>query len=109
MAGRKGAPSVLSMIVQAIDVGGRHYECRLNRCGKRGCRVCDSAIAPPGKAPGHGPYWYLVAQSRGKTRRLYIGKELDTSKYVTPGGFIDWHGYRNRGKKVEEATNDPSA
>jgi hypothetical protein len=39
-------------------------------CGKERCKKCA------GSGKGHGPYWYQVRYSHGKTIKKYIGKEL---------------------------------
>jgi hypothetical protein len=86
------------MTIQTLEVGDRLYEQRMNRCGKRICRICY----PPGGSgdgvPGHGPYWYMCLQVKGKFRRFYIGKTLDTAKYVGADGRVDFAAYKNRGK-----------
>lgn len=81
------------MTLQTVKCGCRIYELRLNRCGKPKCRVCY----PPGGAgdgmPGHGPYWYMQVTQGALFRRFYIGKDLDTSKYVNADGQPDWAEY----------------
>jgi len=98
----------MRMIVDTVETGGRTYELRMNRCGKRACSSCSAALNPPGRRLGHGPYWYLVAYAGSKVVRLYIGKELDTTLYVRPGGGIDWRWYRERGARNKLAgVRDP--
>lgn len=99
--GIKGDRSSDSMIQQTIVVGNRTYEYRYNRCGKKNCHVCYHRQADYSGPPGHGPYWYLCVTHRGRWRRLYIGKELDTQKFVLPNGSIDWEAYRNRATRKD--------
>jgi hypothetical protein len=94
------------MTIQTVDVEGRHYENRLNRCGKPNCTICYPPGGSADGAPGHGPYWYLTVMMKGKFHRFYIGKTLDTRKFVGPDGTVDVNAYRNRkegddGKKAE--------
>lgn len=109
MSHERGAPSNKGMIVQTLTVGTRSYEQRYQLCHKQNCRVCYGPDKPVGIPPGHGPYWYLVLMKGTKRVRLYIGKELDTARFVKPGGEIDWaavaerrKAWKNRGKKGAE-------
>lgn len=86
----KGQESNDAMVVQRVAVGVRHYELRYNRCGKESCTVCYHRQADYAGRPGHGPYWYLSVARGRKWVRLYIGKELDTVKYIGGDGEIDW-------------------
>jgi len=83
-----------AMVVQRVTVGGRYYEQRLVRCGKENCSRCNGGTKPP----GHGPYWYLVVTKGPRTRRIYLGKDLDTRRYVDQEGRIDWRSVE-RGKQ----------
>lgn len=94
----QGSPSMPAMIVKTIVVGIRTYECRYNRCGKKNCRVCYHRSPEYCGPPGHGPYWYLCITQKGRWRRLYIGKELDTAKFIKPDGAVDWTWYKMRRK-----------
>jgi hypothetical protein len=90
----KGVRSADSMVLQVIDVGERHYELRYNRCGKSNCRVCVGAKELRPGPPGHGPYWYLCFTASGCWVRLYLGKELDTKRWVTAEGQVDYAAYK---------------
>lgn len=70
-------------VVESFKFKNRVYELRLNACGKKNCSTCQ------GNIPRHGPYWYLCIPWGGKWRRIYIGKELDTTKFIGPNGKID--------------------
>lgn len=39
------------------------------RCGKPACKCAQGAF--------HGPYWYAYASRNGKTRKTYVGKDLE--------------------------------
>lgn len=99
MMHRQGAPSSAQMIIQTLHVGLRTYELRYNRCGRRNCSVCYNRGLAYSGPPGHGPYWYLITTTAGRTRRIYIGRTLDTNLYVTPQGDIDWAAYKARHRK----------
>lgn len=90
----KKPPPNRSCLVDSFRQGRRHYEHRLVNCGKQNCGNCN----PPGKtsAPSHGPYWYLCAQRRGRWRRVYLGKNLDTTRYIDKDGFVDWDALARR-------------
>ena len=90
------------MVAQRIQAVNRVYELRYVRCGRLNCHTCFNRGVSYCGPPGHGPYWYLCATRKGRTVQIYIGKILDTSKYMTPEGDIDWAAYRYRTKK--EAT-----
>lgn len=93
-------------LVNSFTHQGRHYEQRLVNCGKPNCSRCS----PPGHVsrPSHGPYWYLCAQRGKRWRRVYIGKELDTTKYVDIDGHPDWPAITRRRPQGTpgEATTD---
>jgi len=89
MSGIKGAPSAESMILNRIVVGARTYEQRRNRCGRRNCQRCYGPPGDQGRRPGHGPYWYLILSTRRGIRRIYIGKDLDTTRHINPDGSIN--------------------
>lgn len=99
--GIKGDRSSESMIKQSLVVGTRTYEQRYNRCGKRNCRTCYHRPADYCGPPGHGPYWYLCITFNGRWRRLYIGKELDTAKFIQADGSIDWVAFKNRATRKD--------
>lgn len=70
-------------VVESFKFKDRIYELRLNACGKTNCATCS------GNLPRHGPYWYLCVPWSGKWRRIYIGKDLDTTKFICPDGSVD--------------------
>lgn len=90
------------MTIQTLLVGERIYEQRLNRCGRRNCQVCYPPGGSGDGAPGHGPYWYMCVVRNGRAFRLYIGKDLNTARYVTAEGVVDWFWYRNRKKESKQ-------
>ena len=67
--------------------GPRVYERRYVDCGKANCSKCSS---DHGRYPSHGPYWYLCATFEGKWIRIYLGRDLDSFKFVLPDGNVDW-------------------
>jgi len=73
-----------------LRVGLRTYELRYNRCHKKTCTVCYGRQFDYAGPPGHGPYWYLCFTHGSKWVRLYIGKILDTKKFIADDGGIDW-------------------
>lgn len=77
--------------VQSIHVAGVTYELRLVNCGKANCRRCN---IDGRSAPSHGPYWYIRFTEKGKTRRVYMGRDLDTRKYRDAAGAITLEGIR---------------
>lgn len=107
------APSRSSAVVNSFTQDGRHYEARLNDCGKANCTRCGGE----GKRhPSHGPYWYLCVQRNGRWHRIYLGKELDTRRYVLPNGEVDWPEvlrsrakHRRRRRRSEEARQSATA
>lgn len=72
-------------VLQSVHYRGAIYELRLINCGKPNCRKCNS---PGGSRPAHGPYWYLRFTQGGRTRRKYLGKDLDTRLYRDSSGRI---------------------
>ena len=86
--------------------GGRTYESRLNDCGKVNCLKCGGEGQ---RHPSHGPYWYLCLNVRGAWVRIYLGKDLDTKRYVTPDGQIDWEAVKTfRARKMTTVAHRPS-
>jgi len=78
----------------------------LTSCGKENCSKCsgEPEVAGDGLKVewGHGPYWYMRFV-RGRMRKwVYIGKDLDTRRYVTAAGTIDWTEYNER-RRVRRA------
>lgn len=104
MSAQQPAPATTRATIAAFEIGPRHYESRLNDCGKANCKRCGGT----GKRhPSHGPYWYMCVMSRGSWRRVYLGKELDTTKYVNGNGTVDWDAVRKkrRSKTFVEQTD----
>lgn len=75
-------PGAGQAVVQSFPFHGRIYELRKNSCGRKNCATCG------GSRPAHGPYWYMCISRKGKWRRIYIGKDLDTTKFITADGKI---------------------
>lgn len=74
-------------LISSFKMDGRVYERSLVDCGKANCSRCRT---PDGRAGSHGPYWYMCATRKGRWRRVYIGKNLDTARFVLPDGHVDW-------------------
>jgi len=74
-------------IVGSFDDGPVRYERRLTNCGKTNCSTCHVGGV---KLVAHGPYWYLCTRTRAGWTRIYIGRELDTTKYRTKDKRVDW-------------------
>lgn len=94
------------MVLDRIYSGNRIYECRYTRCGKPNCSVCNPGEFNPDRPIGHGPYWYLCARHGKRWRRLYIGKELDTTKHIGPDGEIIFPPRRPRPSRAPIASQD---
>ena len=90
------SPSHSAMVIQRVVVGLRTYECRYTLCHKPTCKTCygrqEDYIGPP----GHGPYWYLCVTTGRRWTRVYIGKTLDTTRFIRPDGEIDWPQIKER-------------
>lgn len=84
-------------VVATIKAEGRVYVRQFVDCGKKNCSRCRT---PDGRAGSHGPYWYLCATRRGKWRRVYVGKNLDTGRFMLPDGRIDWQRIETRQSPV---------
>lgn len=54
---------------EKIDGAAVVYQQERVNCGKHACKACRAG-------GGHGPYWYAYWTTFGRTRSLYIGKEL---------------------------------
>jgi hypothetical protein len=78
------------MVVDTVKVGSRTYEQRWNLCGKKTCTVCYPPHEVAVGRCGHGPYWYLCLQHGRRWLRLYIGKVLNTERYIKGDGTLDW-------------------
>lgn len=88
MAHKKSASAETTAVQASFVHEGRTYESRLVNCGKRNCSYCHPPDLLP--RPTHGPYWYLCGTRNGRWSRIYLGKNLDTSRYVNDDGSIDW-------------------
>ena len=102
MKGERGEPSDARMVVQTLRVGERVYEQRYNRCGRLNCNTCYAEAGAGGGRVGHGPYWYLCGAVGRRWKRVYIGKNLNTELYATPGGAIDWNAVKGSRKDRRE-------
>lgn len=100
-------PGKGSGLVQNLCVGIRTYELRFVDCGRSNCTRCTQV---EGRRPSHGPYWYLCVTRGKRWRRVYIGKDLHTDKFISPDGSIDWGAINNRGGKrqpLEQPSKNP--
>ncbi|MBA7705383.1 hypothetical protein ES703_114211 [subsurface metagenome] len=96
-----------SSFVQGLRIGCRYYELRLVDCGKKTCRACNT---PDGRHPSHGPYWYMRATRPGSGRKrpsIYLGKELDTARFVMKDGSINWDAVDNKPPPIAPAPAPP--
>jgi hypothetical protein len=98
------------MVKQRLDVGIRSYELRYTICHRRNCTTCYGRQEDYCGPPGHGPYWYLCVVHARRWTRIYIGKTLDTTKFILADGAIDWATIKARAtarrathKKTKEA------
>ena len=80
-------------IVQTIVDRSVTYEQRVNTCGKANCKRCNGVA---GDVIGHGPYWYYCVALKSRWIRIYLGKFLDTARFRTPDGSVDWGAVLNR-------------
>jgi hypothetical protein len=90
--------------------GPVEYVLRRTSCRNPRCTTCIDKVTGL-RFPAHGPYWYLVAYCAPKGKRwiIYIGKRMDTSKWRTPDGGVDWNAYfgeriRAKAKKQTKTT-----
>ena len=84
--------------VQRVVVGDRVYVLRYVSCRSARCKRCVGG-------PAHGPYWYMLVHGFGRRLTVYIGRNLDTTKYVTDGGNFDAMRWADdRARKRHEAT-----
>jgi hypothetical protein len=84
------------MVIDRIDIGLRTYELKYTLCHRRNCATCYGRQPEYDGPPGHGPYWYMCVPHGRLWTRIYIGKELDTHKYVLADGTIDWAAVKAR-------------
>ena len=82
-------------VVASLKIGTRTYERRFVDCGKKNCRRCNKLTH---REASHGPYWYLCIPRNKRWLRIYIGKELDTSRFILEDGRPDWDLIRNKSK-----------
>ena len=61
-------------VVEVRHHGAVTYRLELVKCGK--CRRCAAGAT-------HGPYWYGYYKRGGRTRSVYIGKDLASGNQVT--------------------------
>ena len=87
----QGPSAHTGMVVQQVTVGIRLYEQRYTRCCKVNCRTCYGRQPDFCGAPGHGPYWYLCYRTDRGWQRVYIGKDLNTEKFILEDGSINHH------------------
>lgn len=97
-------PDSTPATLTSFRVGSRTYERRYVDCGKEGCHRCNRGHY---RRPTHGPYWYLCFAQKGSWIRIYQGKELDTTKFVTADGRIDFAAIRARKTKQLGQTLTP--
>jgi len=86
-------------LVTSFKVKNRTYERRLVDCGKSNCQRCGGDDT---RKPSHGPYWYLCIARKSKWYRVYLGKELDTGRFIKADGRIDWEAIRHRKPQVRK-------
>lgn len=67
MASRRPTPA------DPVHVDGVTYQHEMIACGKERCRRCVDGLK------GHGPYWYAYWKDGDRTRKRYVGKQLDIS------------------------------
>jgi hypothetical protein len=69
--GKGRGPVVEKQFVGAEKIDGAAvvYQQERVTCGKPSCKSCRAG-------GGHGPYWYAYWTTFGRTRSIYIGKEL---------------------------------
>lgn len=77
-------------VANIVTVADRRYEQRFQQCHKINCSVCNGTISPNDQPQGHGPYWYLCFTLKGEWKRIYIGKNLDTQKFINADGSLDF-------------------
>lgn len=92
--------------VTTFKEGDRTYERKYVDCGKDNCSYCNTDL---GRIPSHGPYWYLCVPKNGVWYRIYLGKELDTKRFVRDNGTIDWPAVKARRRKKLEGKHNTKA
>lgn len=78
------------MLVTSFITAGRTYEQRFTRCHKLNCTICFPTTQPWPNTVGHGPYWYLCFHHGKGWTRIYLGKVLDTNRFILADGSIDF-------------------
>ena len=84
---------------KVIRERGFTYEQRFVNCHKANCKRCNGHH---GAVLGHGPYWYACITVRGRWKRLYLGKDLDTARYRLANGEPDWDAIRFSGRRAKQ-------
>jgi len=102
MSKRMPPPGETRATVTMFKEGHRTYERRYIDCGKPNCRKCTQ---PGGRVPSHGPYWYLCVPRKGKWFRQYLGKNLDTNKWIDKNGNVDWEAIKHARKHKQDTTD----
>lgn len=108
MVPNSATKSTRSPLVSSFKVGDHTYERSYVDCGKSNCSRCHT---PTVHRPSHGPYWYLCYSFHGKWKRIYLGKNLDTTLFITSNGHVDHAAIRNRRHTstiVEKPENESS-
>jgi len=93
------APGTAGVVSHQLKFRDRSYELRYVDCGKTNCSRCST---PDIRTPSHGPYWYLCVSHKGKWRRIYIGKDLDTSLFIDAYGRVDWKAVSRKRRRLSE-------
>lgn len=95
-------PKSYSTVQSHFSIRDRHYEARLVDCGKPNCTKCGGRGR---RHPSHGPYWYLCYTHQARWYRQYLGKEVDTSRFVTAHGNLDIIALRakRRNRRIQPA------
>jgi len=99
-----------SAVVESFWVHNHRYISRYADCGKPNCKRCG-ATGP--RNASHGPYWYLCfTDEHGRWQQIYLGKTVDTSRFVTSQGNLDlaairaWRS-RRRDRPAAKPPGDP--
>lgn len=103
---KPSSPSV--MLVHTFQSGPATYEQKFQKCRKPEC-WCQHPQAPDYAGPhGHGPYWYLCFRHMKGWTRIYLGKNLDTTRFRNPDGSINFaevQARRDERKAAKEAAH----
>jgi hypothetical protein len=105
MSEPKSPDSSHNPVLSTFKQAGRTYEQRLTDCGKPNCLRCGGS-GP--RVASHGPYWYLCVLMNHHWVRIYLGRELDTKRYIAPDGQIDWEALKIwRARKITTIAHRP--